>query len=135
MGDARIQVAAAWWAARLPPGRYDAHSVARFRMALEAVLDEHMATCITPGDCQGVASGPGWHRITVDYDPDTILCTAADHAQIDLRPGDLPRKTRMLLRPERIAVKEGYGAPWLTIWGTPPPREADDAEMVRDGLT
>jgi hypothetical protein len=130
--------AAAWWASRLGNATHDAGmgnasemdltimlnldtvrgsrtpaEQERFRVALEAVIGEHLRECATCGN----AGGEVYHALRVDYDPDDLLCSAADRAGIDMRSRELPVKTLMIFRAEHVIVSEGYGAPYLTIWG------------------
>lgn len=128
--------AAAWWASRLGNATHNAgmgnvsemdltislnldtirgsrtpHEQERFRVALEAVIGEHLRDCAT---C--ATSVPDHHVIRVEYDPDKLLFAAAARAGIDMESRELPVKTFMIFRPESVTVSEGYGAPLVTIW-------------------
>jgi hypothetical protein len=52
----------------------------------------------------------------VDYDPDDLLCAAADRAGIDMHSRELPVKTYMIFRDGEVIVSEGYGAPYEALW-------------------
>jgi hypothetical protein len=84
----------------------------RFREALEAVVGEHLRDC---GTCAFTV--PDHHVVQVDYDPDEMLSAAAARAGIDMRSRELPVKTTMVFRAGSVRVSEGYGAPYVTIWG------------------
>jgi hypothetical protein len=49
-----------------------------------------------------------------DYAPDQILSNAARKTGVDL--ANFPWKTSMHVCPSEVRVKDGYGAPWLTIY-------------------
>jgi hypothetical protein len=84
----------------------------RFRVAFQEVLAEHLRECATCGN----PGGSIWHKVRVDYDPDDLLCAAAERAGIDMRSRELPAKTMMLFRDGEVVVSEGYGAPYETLW-------------------
>lgn len=119
----REAAAARWWAPRLgtdeetglgdSAGRVSRtdEERERFRAALEEVTGEHLR------ECRGCGGGlHGWHSIKVDYDPDALLCAAAERARITLQLYELAKKTSMVLDDEGIRVSDGYAAPWVFIW-------------------
>lgn len=120
---AREAAVANWWAPRLGAGEETGmrsgrcpvsrtnEERQRWQAALEEVTGEHLRDCAT---CDGFSRG--WHRISVDYDPDELLCAAAARAGIALGTYELAGKTTMILNDEGIQVSDGYGAPWEFIW-------------------
>jgi hypothetical protein len=84
----------------------------RFREALEALIGEHLRDC---GTCAFAV--PDHHVVSVDYDPDELLFAAAGRAGIDMESRELPAKTIMVFRNGSVRVSEGYGSPYVTIWG------------------
>lgn len=84
----------------------------RFREALEAIIAEHLRDCDT---CAFAV--PDHHVVKVDYDPDELLFAAAARAGIDMDSRELPAKTTMVFRGGSVRVSEGYGTPYVTIWG------------------
>jgi hypothetical protein len=83
-----------------------------FREALEAGIAEHLRDC---GTC--AVAVPDHHVVKVDYDPDDLLSGAAARAGIDMESRELPCKTTMVFRAGSVRVSEGYGSPYVTIWG------------------
>lgn len=53
--------------------------------------------------------------LSVDYDPDMLLRTAATNAGIDSSMG-FPWKTSMSISKNTVCVLAGYAAPWETLW-------------------
>lgn len=99
-------------------GKYSPEQVQVYQIELDRVIREHLRGCPGTGECGKVYVGHGEHRINCDYDPDETLSAAAERAGIDLDSSDLPCKTTMILAIKSITVKEGYAAPWVTIWSS-----------------
>lgn len=55
--------------------------------------------------------------VKVDYDPDYNLQGSAKRAGIIPARYLFPIKTCMRIWSDSVAVREGYGAPWKTLWG------------------
>lgn len=56
--------------------------------------------------------------LSVDYNPDASLATAAMSAGIDTAMR-FPWKTAMQITNQNVMVSAGYGAPWKTLWSAP----------------
>lgn len=117
--NARLTVDDMEWAVLLNVstvrGKYSAGEQDAYRQALEGVITDHLRDCAGP-DCHGKRRGDGRHVFECDYDPDAVLCAAAERAGISLGSRDLPMKTFMIFEADSVVVSEGYGAPFEVVW-------------------
>lgn len=82
-----------------------AESVETFKTALRSMLNARLS-----GDYKHVAFG-------VDYHPDRELANAAIAAGIDTDlTSPFPWKTVMWVTPEKVSVRQGYGAESRVLW-------------------
>ena len=98
--QAAAHVAGQWWADRLDPQH------AEKRQAFAEAIERLVADAL---------KREKFVRLESDYDPQGLLLDAVREIGIECRgflgssDGILPRKTYILVRPDRITPKEGYG--------------------------
>lgn len=78
--------------------KHDIKDVSRFTSQLKKLLSKEQP-----------------NYINVDYHPCDLLQRAAENANFNLGTADLPWKTEMVINPDNIMVKVGYGKPFLEL--------------------
>jgi len=130
------EAAAAWWAEQIrhtkpeTDGLYEAQthreafaataSIGLRGLSLESAgpVTEGLAATFAAELARRVVEDPAERvRLFVDYGPNRTLGEAADAAGLDA--AHFPQKTSMLVAPDHILAKAGYGQPHRLVWSAP----------------
>lgn len=110
-----INAVVAWWADRWQGG---AEKRAAFAASLRSQLEAYERD--VPADHSGYLV-----MLDCDYDPKGMLLEAVRATGVECRgylfsaTGLLPSKHCVMIYPDGAEAKAGYGAEWVTLWGSP----------------
>jgi len=119
-----VQIAARWWAERLRrPAAHHTGSESGLWLTIaagreEGIVDAAIARfekCLARQIAESIVINRFYPDLKVDYCPEDLLVKAAEQAEIKVSL-NLPSKTLMLIRPDRVEVACGYQSEFETLW-------------------